>query len=426
LKVFESIHPAGLGVHLPDPVAFGVVIAVLGIAVLGILAGGRLSERLGIPLPLVVLGATALGAKVASLAPLGEVAVSRIVTVALIAVLFSGGMHLGRRRVTRSARVVLTLGGAGTLGTAALGALFAHFALGFAWYPALLVATAVAPTDPTIVFGLLGQNPVGGTVATVLEGESGANDPVGISLMTALLGAGGITLSGLADASRTFGLQVCVGAVVGVAGGQALVWLIRWPSLGGAGQRPIASAAAAVAIYGIAAAADGSGFLAVFIAGIFLGDEPFPHKIQVERFHSSLASLGEIAAFISLGLTLDLHVLAQTSTWAPGLAMGAVVAFVARPLVALGCLAGSGMSNPEKAFVAFAGLKGAVPILLGTYLLGSATGQGARLFGIVVVVAVASVAVQGSLLRPASAKLTRVKLKQSKRYSTPTEHPREP
>ena len=411
---------------MPDPVSFGVVVAVLGVAVLGILVGGRLSERLGVPLPLVVLGATALGAKVANLAPLGEVAVSRIVTVALIAVLFSGGMHLGRRRVTRSARVVLTLGGAGTLGTAALGALFAHFALGLAWYPALLVATAVAPTDPTIVFGLLGQNPVGGTVATVLEGESGANDPVGISLMTALLGAGGITLSGLADASRTFGLQVCVGAVVGVAGGQALVWLIRRPSLGGAGQRPIASAAAAVAIYGIAAAADGSGFLAVFIAGISLGDEPFPYKIQVERFHSSLASLGEIAAFISLGLTLDLHVLAQASTWAPGLALGAVVAFVARPLVALGCLSGSGMSNPERAFVAFAGLKGAVPILLGTYLLGSATGQGARLFGIVVVVAVASVAVQGSLVRPASAKLNRVELKRSKRYSTPTEHPREP
>lgn len=411
---------------MPDPVPFGVVVAVLGIAVLGILAGGTLSERLGVPLPLVVLGVTAISAHVAGLAPLGEVAVSRIVTVALVAVLFSGGMHLGRRRVARSARVILTLGGAGTVGTAALGALFAHFALGLAWFPALLVATAVAPTDPTIVFGLLGQNPVGGTVATVLEGESGANDPVAISLMTALLGAGGVTLSGLAEAGRTFGVQVCVGAVVGLAGGQALLWLIRRPSLGGSGQRPIASAAAAVAIYGLAAAAGGSGFLAVFIAGIAVGDEPFPHKAQVERFHSSLASLGEIAAFISLGLTLNLHVLALASTWAPGLALGAVVAFVARPLVALGCLSRSGMSNPEKAFVAFAGLKGAVPILLGTYLLGSATGQGARLFGIVVVVAVASVAVQGSLLRPASGALNRMKLKRSKRCSTPTEHPRGP
>ncbi len=409
--------------HLPDPVPFAVVVAVVSIAVLGILAGGKLSERSGVPLPLIVLGVTALSAKVANLSPLGEIAVSRIVTVALIAVLFSGGMHLGRRRVTRSARAVLTLGVAGTLGTTALGALFAHFALGFAWYQALLVATAVAPTDPTIVFGLLGRNPVAGTVATVLEGESGANDPVGIALMTALLGAGGITLSGLAHAGSTFALQIGVGAVVGVAGGQALLWLIRRPSLGGAGQRPIASAAAAAAVYGLATVADGSGFLAVFIAGIFLGDEAFPHKVQVERFHSSLASMGEIAAFISLGMTLDLHVLAQVSTWAPGLALGAAVAFVARPLATVGCLAGSGMSSSGKAFVAFAGLKGAVPILLGTYLLGLAGGQGPRLYGIVVVVAVASVAVQGSLLRPASARLASAELKRSKRRSTRAELP---
>ncbi len=398
---------------MPDQVPFAVVVTVLSLAVLGIIAGERLSERSGVPLPLVVLGVTALSARAANLAPLGEIAVSRIVTVALIAVLFSGGMHLGRRRLTRSARVVLSLGGIGTLGTAAFGALFAHFALGLAWYPALLVTTAVAPTDPTIVFGLLGRNPVAGRVATVLEGESGTNDPVGISLMTALLGAGSITLSGLAHAGSTFALQICVGTVVGVTGGQALLWLVRRPSL--AGQRPIASAAAAVAIYGLAAAVGGSGFLAVFVAGISLGDEAFPHKIQVERFHSSLASLGEIAAFISLGLTLDLHVLAQVSTWAPGLALGAVVAFVARPLSVLGCLARSGMSNPEKAFVAFAGLKGAVPILLGTYLLGLGSGQGPRLYGIVVVVAVTSVAVQGSLLKPASARLAKAELKRSKR-----------
>ena len=410
-----------IGVALPDPVPFAAAVAVLGLVVIAVLAAGRICTRTGIPLPVVVLACAAIAARLLpGAAHLGEVPVSRIVTVALVLVLFAGGMHIGRRRTLRSIRPVVALGVVGTVVTAGSAGVFAHFALGLSWYPALLVATALAPTDPTVVFALLGKYPVPGTVTTVLEGESGANDPVGIALMAALLDAKGISLSGLGHAGTAFALQMLLGCLIGLAGGRVLLWLLRSASLGGAGQQSIVSLSAAIAIFGLAAAAGGSGFLAVFLAGIMLGDEPFAHKAEVEHFHATLAGLGEIAAFVSLGITVNLTVVSEVSTWVPGLALAAIVTLVARPLAAAGCLVGSGLSLPEKLFVAFAGLKGAVPILLGTYLLGAATGENERLYGIVVVVVVVSVSVQGTLLRPASARLVSGRgLRRAKPRSTP-------
>ena len=417
----SSLRPS-IGVLLPDPVPFAAAVAVLALSVIAVLGAGRLCKRIGVPLPVLVLPCAAV---VAHLLPgeahLGEAAVSRVVTVALVAVLYSGGMRIGRRRILNAARPVVTLGVAGTVITAGTAGVFLHFALGFGWYPALLIATAVAPTDPTVVFSLLGKYPLGGTVTTVLEGESGANDPVAIALMVALLAAKGIDLSGLGHAGATFGMQMSLGALIGVAGGKGLVWLLRSDSLGGPGEQSIVSLSAAAAIFGLAAAAGGSGFLAVFLAGIVAGDEQFAHKTQVRQFHATLATLGEIAAFVALGLTVNLTVIAKASTWAPGLALAAIVAVVARPVAVVGCLAGSGLSRPDRMFVAFAGLKGAVPILLGTYLLGAATGEDPRLFGIVVVVVLASVAVQGSLVKPASARVARSGLSLGKRRSTQAE-----
>jgi cell volume regulation protein A len=189
-----------------------------------------------------------------------------------------------------------------------------------------------------------------------------------------------------------------VGAVVGLVGARLLLWFTRRVPLPSEALYPLRNLAGILALYGLATLGHGSGFLAVFVAGIALGDERAPYKREIERFHSALASLGEIVAFVALGLTVDLSTLARTDVWLPGLVLGVVLALVIRPLAVGLCLAPTRLQANERAFVLFAGLKGAVPILLGSFLLGANLPGAERLYGIVVVVVVFSVVAQGSLV----------------------------
>jgi len=128
-----------------------------------------------------------------------------------------------------------------------------------------------------------------------------------------------------------------------------------------------------------------------------LGDARAPYKREIERFHAALASLAEIVAFVVLGLTVDVSELTKSSVWVPGLVVGVVLAFVIRPVLVGLCLIPARLANNERNFVLFAGLKGAVPILLGELLREAHVANAERLYGIVVVVVVFSVLVQGSL-----------------------------
>ena len=298
----------------------------------------------------------------------------------------------------------------GTFLTVAAAAVLVHLAFGLDWYVAVLVATAVAPTDPAVVFSVLGQREVSGRSGTILEGESGANDPVGIALMASLIAAGSLSGPAFAHVGGEFLLQIGVGAIVGVAGGRALLWFTRRVPLPGEGLYPLRTLACALLLFAVATLAHGSGFLAVFAAGIALGDERAPYKREIERFHSALASLAEIVAFVVLGLTVNIDVIARADVWIPGLVIGAAVAFVIRPALVGLCLIPARLKSNERNFVLFAGLKGAVPILLGSFLLAAHVPDARRLYGIVAVVVVFSVVVQGSLT-PAAARLLRVPMR---------------
>ena len=184
-----------------------------------------------------------------------------------------------------------------------------------------------------MVFSVLGQREVAGRSGTILEGESGANDPVGIALMASLITAGGLSGGAFGHIAGEFTLQMGVGAVIGILGGRALLWFMRAVPLPSEGLYPLRTAVCALIIFGTASLARGSGFLAVFIAGILLGDERAPYKREIERFHTALASLGEIVAFVVLGLTVDLKELTKTDVWIPGLIIGAVLALLIRCLL---------------------------------------------------------------------------------------------
>jgi cell volume regulation protein A len=149
-------------------------------------------------------------------------------------------------------------------------------------------------------------------------------------------------------------------------------------------------------LYGIATLAHGSGFLAVFVASILIGDARAPFKPEIERFHAALAGLAEIVAFAVLGLTVDLDIITRVDVWVPGLVIFAAMTVVIRPVAVGACLIGVHLRTNERRFILLAGLKGAVPILLGEFLRAAKVPEAERLYGIVVVVVALSVLVQGS------------------------------
>jgi potassium/hydrogen antiporter len=394
-----------------DTEPFALIVVLTAAAGLVAVLSNRLTERVKIPSPALVLAGAAVAVQVipALYAP-PQLAVERVVTVALVCILFDGGMHIGWTRFRSAAAPIAVVGVLGTFLTVAAAAVLVHLAFGLAWYLALLVATAVAPTDPAVVFSVLGQREVSGRSGTILEGESGANDPVGIALMASLITAGSLSAGAFAQVGGEFLLQMGIGAAVGVLGGRALLWFTRRVPLPSEGLYPLRTLASALLLFGIAALAHGSGFLAVFAAGIALGDGRAPYKREIERFHSALASLAEIAAFAVLGLTINLAELARADVWIPGLILGAALAFVIRPVLVGLCLIPARLKSNERNFVLFAGLKGAVPILLGSFLLAAHIPGAQRLYGIVIVVVVFSVVVQGSLV-PAAARLLHVQMR---------------
>jgi len=376
----------------------GLLLLVATVGVLALLSN-RLTERIKIPAPLLVFVAAAVAVEVIpNLHQPREQLVERLVTVALIFILFDGGLNMGWPKFQVAAAPIASVGVLGTFLTVAAAAVLIHYAFGLSWYLGLLVATAISPTDPAVVFSVLGRREVAGRSGTILEGESGANDPVGIALMVSLISAGGLNDGAGGHIAAEFALQMGVGAVIGILGGRVLLWFMRAVPLPSEGLYPLRTAACALILFGAATLAHGSGFLAVFIAGILLGDERAPYKREIERFHTALASLGEIVAFVVLGLTVDLKGLTQTDVWMPGLIIGAVLALLIRPVFVGLCLLPARLKRNERTFVLFAGLKGAVPILLGGFILAAHVPDAERLYGIVVIVVVFSVLIQGSLV----------------------------
>jgi potassium/hydrogen antiporter len=388
--------------------AFGALVLTAAVVIIAAALFSRVSERLRIPAPaFFLLGAAAASNISPKLASVSRSGVEDGVTVALALILFDGGMQIGWRRFRPVAAATAWVGVAGTFVTAAAAGLAAHFLFSFGWRLAFLLGTALAPTDPAVVFSVLGQRQVSGRSGVLIEGESGANDPVGIALLVAMLGASGSALEVTATIAWHFALQMAVGAVVGVAGGRLLLLFMRKVPLPNEGLYLLRAMAGALAIYGVASVARGSGFLAVFAAGIVIGDERAPYKREIARFHSALASLAELTAFVLLGLTIDLAAVGRHWAWLTGLLLAALLAFAIRPLLVGLLLLPVRLRRSERLFTLWAGLKGAVPILLGTEIAHSAITGASRVYPVIFVAVAFSVLAQGSTV-PAVARRLKI------------------
>jgi cell volume regulation protein A len=257
-----------------------------------------------------------------------------------------------------------------------------------------MLGAALSPTDPAVMFSVLGKREVGGRTGTILEGESGVNDPIGIALMIGMIDF--VTHSGSTFwvVLREFALELSIGLAIGVVGAWLVLQSLRRIDLANPALYPLRSLAAAGVIYGAAAVAHGSGFLAVFVAGILIGDAEYPGRRDVERFHTSLASLAEVVVFIALGLTV--HRVDLGPVWTDAILIALILAFLARPLGIAPFLAPLHLRRGERVFVMWSGLKGAVPILLAAFALLEKVPGSERIYGIVFVVVAFSVIFQGS------------------------------
>jgi len=379
-------------------VEFGTAILAVSATVFVALLGMRVADRISLPYAAIFLvGAVVIGEMFPEARRLLSVQeVERIAVVALIVILFHGGLHIGLGRFRRAVGPILALGVVGTFLTAGIVAVGARYVLGFSWIEAGLIGAAIAPTDPAVTFSVFGAREIRGRSGTILEGEAGMNDPVGIALMIGMIELATEDEGDLRIVAEEFAVEMALGLAVGVVGALLLLPIIRRVRLTGPALYPIRVLAGAGIIYGLAAVAGGSGFLAVFVAGLLLGDAAATQKGEIESFHASLAGLAEIAAFVALGLSVAISDLSELGVWGDGLALAVILAFVARPLAVGPLLFLTRLRPGEQLFIVWAGLKGAVPILLGALAVLAGLDDAERIYGIVFVVVLFSVLVQGA------------------------------
>ena len=318
--------------------------------------------------------------------------------IALALILFEGGLSAGFHELRPVAWPALSLAIAGTLATAALAGIAAKLLFGFSTLESLLVGSILAGTDGAAVFALLRGSTLRRRLAKTLEGESGLNDPVAVLLVVALIAAITEPHYGIADAVWLFVRQLGIGALAGLAIGRAGTVAFERVPLATPGLYPVASVATAALAFGAADALHGSGFLAVYLAGLMLGDRRIPAKRTVVAFHEGVASVAQIALFVVLGLLVFPSQLADVALEASALALA--LAFLARPIATYLATAPFRFSFAEKTVLGWAGLRGGVPVVLATFPVIDHVPHSLEFFNIVFFAVLVSTLLQGTTFEP--------------------------
>jgi NhaP-type Na+/H+ and K+/H+ antiporter len=312
---------------------------------------------------------------------------------ALVLILAEGGLTTRWADVRRSVPAAISLAMAGSAVSIAVVAAAAHWLLGADWRVATLLAAILAPTDAAAVFSVLRRLPLPARLAGVLEAESGFNDAPVIILVLALTAA---HQPSVLEMAGQLVYELIVGAALGLLIGWAGAYALRRMALPASGLYPIAVLALVVGAYGATSTIHASGFLATYIAGLVLGNSPLPHRPATRGFAEGLAWLAQIGLFIMLGLLASPPDLAPQI--APALVAGFALVLVARPLSVLVSTPFFGISLREKAFLSWAGLRGAVPIVLATVAMKAGMHGANALFAQVFIIVVVFTILQGPTL----------------------------
>lgn len=355
-------------------------------------------ERLSVPVIVVALGAGILfGSDVLTIWHFDNTLLAnQVANMALVFILFHGGF-MTKREHLRS--VALSAGGMATWGVVLTSAVLfgcLHWGLGWSVQAALLPAVIISSTDAAATFSILRRQPLASRLRANLEVESAANDPMAIMLTTVAITS---LASGTAFGVATVGLllwQFSVAPLIGWCAGTGAVTLYNRLVPQDRGYYYLLFLAIGLLTYGVADLVRGSGMLAVFTAGFVMGNRSFVHKQGVQNFSEALGTIANIGMFVMLGLLVFPRQWA--GVWQEGTLLFLALTFVARPLAMFLGTAGMGLDWREKVFSSWAGLRGAVPIVLATYPAAAGIEGAEDIFNLVFFAVLLSILVQGSTL----------------------------
>ncbi|MFD6227392.1 potassium/proton antiporter [Streptomyces sp. NPDC060232] len=372
------------------------LLLVCSLVLLVAVAAVRLSSRSGLPSLLIYLGiGVAIGQDGIGNVVFDNAELTQVIGyAALVVILAEGGLGTKWKEIRPAlpAAIMLSLVGVAiSVGVTAAGA---HYLVGLEWRQALLIGAVVSSTDAAAVFSVLRKVPLPSRITGVLEAESGFNDAPVVILVVAL------STIGPADAwyvlIGTIALELAIGVAIGLAVGFLGAYGLRHVALPASGLYPIAVMAIAIVAYAAGAMAHGSGFLAVYLAAMVLGNAKLPHWPATRGFADGLGWIAQIGMFVLLGLLVTPHELVR-DFW-PAVVIGLVLTMVARPLEVFLSLLPFRIPWREQVLMSWAGLRGAVPIILATIPMVSGIEGSDRVFNIVFVLVVVYTLVQGPTL----------------------------
>ena len=323
--------------------------------------------------------------------------------VALALILFEGGLTAGFLEVRPVLAPAVSLALVGTLLTAAVSGLAAMWLFDLTMLEGLLVGAILSSTDGAAIFALLRGSTLRRRLARTLEGESGFNDPIAVLLVLGFIEWITRPDYGVGDMAVLFVLEIAIGLAAGVLVGWLAVQAFRRATLDTAGLYPVASLATAGLAFGLADVLHGSGFLAVYLAGLMLGSAPIPAKRTVTAFHDGLAWVAQLAMFLTLGLLVFPSQLGGIAL--EGAVLAVVVVVVARPFAAAVATLPFGFGRGEQLLLGWAGLKGAVPVVLATFPLIEEVPRSLEFFNIVFFVVLLSTLLQGTTFEALAGRL---------------------
>ncbi|MGW2822193.1 potassium/proton antiporter [Streptomyces sp. NPDC001443] len=359
-------------------------------------AAVRISSRSGLPSLLVYLGIGVLmGQDGLGHIHFASAEMTQVIGyAALVVILAEGGLGTKWKEIkpVLPAATALALGGvAVSVGVTAAGA---HYLIGLEWRQALIIGAVVSSTDAAAVFSVLRRIPLPARVTGMLEAESGFNDAPVVILVVAFSTAGPFEHWYVLVGEIV--LELAIGAAIGLAVGLLGSWGLRHVALPASGLYPIAVMAIAVMAYAAGSLAHGSGFLGVYLASMVMGNAKLPHWPATRGFADGLGWIAQIGMFVLLGLLVTPHELGD-DVW-PALVIGLVLTMVARPLSVVLCLTPFRIPWQEQALLSWAGLRGAVPIILATIPMVNGVDGSHRIFNIVFVLVVVYTLIQGPTL----------------------------
>jgi cell volume regulation protein A len=366
----------------------------------------RLSSRAGLPSLLIYLMmGVVLGEAGAGIGFEDAQVAHALGFAALAIILAEGGLTTSWGEVRPTMKLGVSLATIGVAVSIAIVAVGAHYLLGLPWELAVLLGAVTSPTDAAAVFSVLRVVPLPRRMSAALESESGLNDAPTVVLVT-LVSSGAWVEYGLLGAAGIVVWELVVGVLAGLVLGFGGAWAMRRAALPSSGLYPIAVLCLALLAYGASSALHASGFAAVYVAALVLGNSELPHRVATRSFAEGVAWLAQIGLFVMLGLLLSPDRI-TLSTVGLALVAGLVLTFVARPVSVMVSSLASSLSLSERLFLSWAGLRGAVPIVLTTIPLSEGVDGAERLFDLVFVMVVIYTLLTGPTL-PLAARVLRV------------------